>query len=367
MNHSPTCTVNRGPGAAALALILAFLSISAAYGQDATAPKPARLFDSDDTLAVTIRAPWGKIVRDKRNQDPYPATIEYIDEGGSTVSLPLTVARRGVKRQELCDFPPIRLRFEKDVVKGTTFRGQKSLKMVTHCKDRSVYEQYYVIEMLIYRMYRQLTDYSFRVRPLAVTYHDSDRDRADEPRFAFVIEDDGDVAKRHDLKKLKTPTVHYKYLEPELSSVFALFQFMIGNVDWASLKGPDPEECCHNVKLIAAEPRGEGDWIYPVPYDFDSAGLVDAQYAAPPEGLPIRKVTQRLFRGYCWHDDTLDEARDLFFEKEAAILAVVADEERLNSRARRDVDSYLAQFYEILRDPKKFEKEVRSECRGKSR
>ena len=331
-------------------------------------PKPARLFDLQDPLTVTIKAPWRDIERDKKNQDPYPATIEYTDEFGNSVTLPLTVARRGAKRQEACAFPPIKLRFDKNTVKGTTFRGQDSLKMVTHCDRSSSYEQYYVVEMLIYRLYQELTDYSFRVRPLQVVYFDSERNKPiDDGRFAFLIEDVGDVAKRHDLKKLEIPSISYMRMEPNLTSIFSLFQYMIGNVDWASVRGPDPEECCHNVKLIADEPLGEGDWIYTIPYDFDSAGLVNAKYAAPPRGLPIRRVTQRLFRGFCWHNETLDPARDLFREKRDEMLAVIAAEERLNSRTRSGVEDYLAGFYEIMDDPRKWEKEVLSECRGKSK
>jgi hypothetical protein len=351
------------PGLFAAGLLLS--GSLAAQGAAGGAAKPARLFDLGSPLTVTIKAPWRDIERDRKNQDPYPATIEYSDELGNSVALPLTVARRGVKRQEACAFPPIRLRFDKKAAKGTTFRGQESLKMVTHCDRSSYYEQYYMVEMLIYRMYQQLTDYSFRVRPLQVVYFDSERNKPiDEGKFAFLIEDDGDLAKRHDLKKLKIPAISYKQMEPNLASIFSLFQYMIGNVDWAAVRGPDPEECCHNVKLIAKEPRGEGDWIYTIPYDFDSAGMVNAKYAAPPRGLPIRKVTQRLFRGFCWHNDTLDAARDLFREKRDEMMAVLATEERLHSRTRNGVESYLAGFYEIMDDPKKWEKEVLSECRG---
>jgi hypothetical protein len=327
--------------------------------------KPAKLFELKDALEVKVNAPWKQIVRDKKNQDPYPATIEYTDELGNSVTLPLTVERRGVKRQETCKFPPIKLRFNKKDVANTTFRGQKSIKMVTHCDKGSVYEQYYVIEMLIYEMYRQLTDYSFRVRPLTITYHDTDKDKTDKPQFAFLIEDDSDVGKRHDLKKLEIPRVRYSRLEPELTSIFTLFQFMIGNVDWAALRGPDPEECCHNVKLIAPEPLEDGDWIYPVPYDFDSSGLVDAKYAAPPDGLPIRNVTQRLFRGYCWHNGTLEAAKDLMLQNEKALMSLVANESRLSSKSVRGVEGYLGDFFEIIKDPKDFDKKILSECRGK--
>jgi hypothetical protein len=352
-------------------LLAAGLMISgplAAQDEAERPPKPARLFDLQDPLTVTIKAPWNDIERNKRNQDPYPATMEYTDELGNFVALPLTVERRGVKRQEACAFPPIKLRFDKEKVKGTTFRGQDSLKMVTHCDRSRSYEQYYVVEMLIYQLYQELTDYSFRVRSLNIIYFDLERNKPmDDGRFAFLIEDHRDVAKRHDLKKLEIPSISYKRMEPNLASIFSLFQYMIGNVDWASIRGPDPEECCHNVKLIANKPLGEGDWIYAIPYDFDSAGLVDAKYAAPPGGLPIRKVTQRLFRGFCWHNDTLDPARDLFREKRDEMLAVVAKEGRMNSRTRSDVEHYLAGFYEIMDDPKKWEKEVLSECRGKSK
>jgi len=330
------------------------------------APKPAKLFDSEDALTVKLSAPWRDIVRKRKVQDPYPATIEYTDELGNQVSLPLTVERRGVKRQEACKFPPIKLRFEKEVVKGTTFRGQKSIKMVTHCDVGSDYEQYYVVEMLIYRMYNLLTDFSFRVRPLTITYYDSERDKAEDPMFAFLIEDDSDLAKRMGMEKLEVPQVHYKRLEPNLTSVFSLFQYMIGNVDWSALRGPDPEECCHNVKLIAPEGAGDSDWIYPIAYDFDSSGLVDAEYAAPPEGVPIRRVTDRIFRGYCWHNGTLDEARDLYLQNESAILGVIDNEARLTAKTKKIADDFLEDFFKTLRDPQGFEKEVVSDCRGKS-
>ena len=221
--------------------------------------------------------------------------------------------------------------------------------------------------MLIYEMYQLFTDKSFRVRPLSVTYYDTDREREDGPRFAFLIEDDSDVAKRNDLSKLEIPQISYKRMEPELAATLGLFQYMIGNVDWASMRGPDPDECCHNVKLIAPEPLTDGDWIYPVPYDFDSAGLVDAKYAAPPDGLPITKVTQRLYRGYCWHNEELKAARQEFIQKKPQILGMIANDSRLNSRTQRDAGRFLEDFFEIIEDDEEFQEEIVAECRGKSK
>lgn len=354
--------VNRISPVQRLALTVILLTATTvATAQEAA--KPAKLFASDDTLAVTMTGPWRDIERKPDYQGAYPATIEFTDETGRTVKLDMTVERRGVKRQVVCEFPPIRLRFDKETVKGTTFRGEKSLKMVTHCDRSRRYEQYVALEMLAYRMYNVLTDYSFRIRPLLVTYIDSDSGRSNEAKLAFLIEDDGDVAKRHDMKKVRIPQVGPNRLEPELSSLFALYQYMIGNVDWAALSGPDPDECCHNVKLIAPEPIEAATRYYPVPYDFDSAGLVDAEYAAPPGGLGINSVTQRLFRGYCAHNETLPAARELILRHEQDMLALVAGEDRLTPSSRKKAERYLGKFFEIARDPDDFAKNITEKCR----
>ena len=84
--------------------------------------KPPKLFESEQMLEVTLSAPWQDIVRNERNQEPYPAVIEYGGATGETVRHAGTVERRGVKRQETCDFPPIKLRFEKEAVSGSIFR-----------------------------------------------------------------------------------------------------------------------------------------------------------------------------------------------------------------------------------------------------
>lgn len=356
--------VRPGPAHLALLLVTGLLSATLCAQEDTEKDKVPKLFSSEDTLAVSISAPWRDVEREESFQGAYPAKVTYLDDSGNTVILEATVERRGVKRQEICDFPPIRVRFDKEVVKGSTFRGQDSLKMVTHCDKASKYDQYYILEMLSYRIYNLLTDYSFRVRPLEVTYVDSERDKAMDTRFAFLIEDDSDVAKRHDLKKLRIPKANPRKLEPSVNSLMSLYQFMIGNVDWAALRGPDPEECCHNVKLIGPEPLTDDDFIIPLPYDFDSAGLVNAPYAAPPDGLPIKKVTQRLYRGLCMNNDTLESARQQIVGQKAAIMALIEGDERLNSSSKAKASRYLGDFFEIAEDPKDFDKYVISKCRG---
>jgi hypothetical protein len=192
-----------------------------------------RLFSSSDVLDITLTLPRQAIERDEFFfQGTYPAEIEFTDDFGKVNTLALTTERRGMARQVVCRFPPIKLRFQKDAVKGTLLHDQKSLKMVTHCDTTQRISQYSVIEMLAYQMYNLITDYSFRVRPLSVTYQDSESARSTGPRFAFLIEDDSDVARRNGHKKYKGETVTVDQLDSQESSYMSLFEYMIGNTYW---------------------------------------------------------------------------------------------------------------------------------------
>ncbi|MDT8448827.1 MAG: hypothetical protein RQ847_01515 [Wenzhouxiangellaceae bacterium] len=345
---------------AALSLIAGlWLAAGTAGGDTSESDGQLALFSSDATLEITLHAPWRRLVRERGEPVAHHATLELAGEDRRRIGL--TVERRGKSRLEVCSFPPIRLRFpDPDAAAGTPFDGARSLKMVTHCNLGSRWEQYYVREMLAFRFYNLITERSFRVRPLSVVYSDSERDDAEGPRFAFVIENDDTVAERNGLEEIKLARIAPSRLEPLESSRFALFQYMIGNADWSSLSGPTPDECCHNTKLIGAGPDGP---IYALPYDFDSTGFVDAHYAVPQEVLPITRVTQRLFRGFCVHNETLESARREFLDRKRDFFGVLDNEPRLNGRSRRKAERYLDDFFDVLADSQKFERRIIRTCR----
>lgn len=352
-----------GRGAVAALLGLALLAHGLPIAAQDDSPRTPKLFESDEILSLTISAPWQELEKKRKYQGTYPATLEYLDHTGKSITLDLTVERRGVKRQETCRIPPIRLRFEKEAVKETMFRGEKSLKMVTHCQNSDRYDQYYLLEMMAYQMYNRVTDYSFRVQPLSVTYKDSKKGDVEADRFAFVIEDDSDVAKRNGLKKLEVPKIFPHWQESAPTSDFALFQYMISNLDWSALRGPEGEDCCHNVKLIAPRPFEPGDKAIPVPYDFDSSGIVNTPYAAPPEGLGVNSVTQRLYRGFCSHNDTMEASRQKYLSLENDIMAVLDSDARLTDRSKKKAVGFLERFYDILKDDKDFDRQIIQKCR----
>ena len=116
--------------------------------------EPARLFNDNSEMKVTLSGPWRTIRNRVKKDDRYPAQLTYKEADGTSYTLDVEVAPRGLSRRfRVCDFPPLKIHFDKKQTKDTEFEGNKSLKLVTYCKTGSEYEQYYIKEYLIYRIY----------------------------------------------------------------------------------------------------------------------------------------------------------------------------------------------------------------------
>lgn len=325
--------------------------------------KPPKLFAKTGEMAVTLTGPWRSLRRRIEKDAQYPAQLEYTGADGARHVLDIEVAPRGLTRRlRVCEFPPLKLHFDKEKTKGTEFRGNKSLKLVTYCDTQDKYEQYYVKEFLAYRIYNLVTDYSFRVRPLYIQYRDSERKNSEVSRFGFLIEDLDDVANRNGLEKLTVEEIPHKHLDPVEISKFSLFQLLIGNLDWSAFDGPGDESCCHNAKLIGEDEASVPKYV--IPYDFDSSGLVNAHYALPPEGMGLRNIRQRVYRGFCFANGELPGAVEVFNQKQADIVALFRDDRHLNDKTRERALEYIDEFYAVINDAEQFQKDVIGRCRG---
>lgn len=338
------------------------MALAAVLVSAGSAAAQTPLFSDNSELAVTIEAPFSTILRTaRRNTDPHPGAIIVGQERYN-----LLVSARGMSRRisDACAFPPIRIDFENNELRNTLFRGQNRLKLTTHCRPSSSYVQYYVLEYTAYRLYNELTPASFRARPLRVTYRDSDGRRGEDTHFGFFIEDDDDMARRNDRVALEIPTrtVRAAQLDPAAASRVALFQYMIGNLDWDMVESAAGRDCCHNMRLLARSETDHAGAI-PAPYDFDHSGLVNAPYALPPEGLSVRNVRQRLYRGYCAHNDQLPATIALFQSRRDALNAVIASETRLSDARRAAAQRYLDDFFEVIGNPQQVERQLVDRCR----
>lgn len=312
------------------------------------------LFDTDDPLEITLRAPFSDLVREEDKSVEYPGTLVHRD---TTFAVELSV--RGNKRLHECRYPPLRVDFDNDQLDDTLFDHQKDIKLVVLCKPRSKYEDYLRTEFLVYRMLNLITPVGYRVRWTTITYEDTAGRMDPRTEQAFFVERKTRVAKRLDLDKTDVESVAVDALAPEQAALVGLFQYIIANPDYSIIAAPPGDECCHNAKLLA---RRDGKYV-PIIYDFDSSGIIDAEYAVPNPSLNIRRVTQRVYRGYCAHNDQVRQARSRLLAVEDRLMALVENDPLLGPRGKRVAMRFLERSMDILRDDRRFEREIIRECR----
>jgi hypothetical protein len=317
------------------ALILAVASPAAAAAGD----EP--LFQSSDLLRLTIDGPISTIARN-RAEEPRPATLTV---AGTNQALPITLTTRGITRKasDICQFPPLKLSFSGRPPEGSVFAGQKSLKLVTHCRGAESFQQYVLLEYATYRMFNLLSPASFRVRLAQIDYVESGRTVAS--RYGFFIEDLGDVARRNSMQEGKLPPlIPINSLSPRHAALYAMFQHMIANHDWSMRAGPAGENCCHNAKMITPA-RGVAAGAIPIPYDFDFSGLVNAPYATPPDALHLGSVRQRLYRGYCMHNGEAYAVAVQFRAAKPQLIAAITSTPGIDPKTASRAAAFLEPFF----------------------
>lgn len=320
------------------------------------------LFDLQETLDVIVEAPIRSLSSKREKGQDFEGTFRYIDASGTHQSFPVIVNARGKSRLEICDYPPLRITFNPDDTAGTMFEGQRRLKMVRQCMRGGKGRDWLHLELAAYRAYNAISEYSYKVRQLNVTFRDTaSRLGRERVHPAFFLEDDKDMAERLNRKRIRPPKVDPEQMEIVETTHNLLFQYLIGNTDFAVKKGPSGEGCCHNGRVIT-EAAKRHDWII-VPYDFDYAGIIDTEYAMPHERLPIRNVKTRLYRGFCWQNEDLTRSIDLFNQKRGEIESALLPAEISESKSRR-VKNYIERFYDTINDPQMLQKNLLDKCRG---
>ncbi|HEY2706730.1 MAG TPA: hypothetical protein VGI95_01645 [Caulobacteraceae bacterium] len=326
------------------------------------------LFTDDAPLKMVITAPFPALAHAApTSKNPYPASLIVTDGANAPETLPITLHARGLtRRTDFCSFPPLSLGFDKETRHGTIFQGQHKLKLVTYCKLGADYEQRVVLEYLAYKMYNLITPMSFRARAAEVTYRTSPTD-AGVTRFGFLIEDISDVAARNDRGELKAAAHQLTpaRLDAHAAGEATLFEFLIGNLDWELLASTPGTDCCHNGRLIAAPKANAASAtdVVPVPYDYDFSGLVDSPYAGPPEGIPVSRVTDRYYRGYCVSKSLMPGVIDEYRTHRADMAALIANEPHLTGSYRSKAGRFVDSFFALLDDPQRVQREIVNHCR----
>lgn len=321
-----------------LLTLLSLLFIAAAPGPVNQATAQTSLFDRLEQSTVTnisLTLDLDQVLQNKNTNDYVPATFTHQGE-----SWDMEVRVRGRFRRRVCDFPPLKLKFSKDMLSAAGLARHNKFKLVTHCSDNFDGNENILRENLAYELYQIVAGDGFRTQLVKVTYQDNDSDRRVE-RLGILIEDTDEMAHRlggeecDDCYNLDVD----RFAEGALEQT-TLFQYMIGNTDWSA-------KLQRNAKLVQQNAGGQ---FLAVPYDFDFSGLVDTEYAIPNPNIDQEFVKDRVWQWEFEQDPNLDATVEHFLNKEAEILQFVDQYKLLSNRGRRQVTKYLTDFFTSLKD-----------------
>ena len=313
------------------------------------------IFAAEAPVKVRMEFDRKMVIKKKFKEDYHDAKFTYTLDDGTTNTETIRIRARGEFRRKHCTFPPLTLNFKKAGKGERLFSEVNKLKLVTHCKSGQNYQNYLLKEYLVYKLYNQLTDVSFRVRLLEIDYINSRKASDSLRQYGFLIESVKELAARCDAFEIEAMKVHPNLTEQRQMNLIDIFQFMIGNTDYSVYR-------LHNIKLLKSNDfRRERPLA--TPYDLDYSGMVNTYYAAPDPILGIENVRQRIFWGYCQPEDLFDLNFALFQEKRAQLYAVINDFPLLDAREKRSMTGYLDSFYEILDLPASRQRYIVKACR----
>ena len=234
-------------------------------------------FDSIQTIfqkmgafqQMEITLNFDSILASRRLDVEHPAQIKLSGANQADLFLKLKVRPRGKYRRIRCDWPPLRLNFSDTQLKGlNVYHKYDKIKLVTHCKDSALDAQTLLKEYWTYKLYNEVTDSSFRVHLLEVTYIDAVDANRTMKSFAFVIENNQEMAHRINGELVEGLGTKITALANEPFQNMILFNYMIGNRDWKLTTQK-------NLKLV----RHQNSELFTiVPYDFDCSNIVAPDY-----------------------------------------------------------------------------------------
>ncbi len=312
------------------------------------------LFTNQETLDLKMKFSIKDMKKNTNDSTYVDQVIWYKNEAGEWEELEVEMRTRGNFRLNNCYYPPMRMKVKKKQRKGTPFENNKNLKLVMPCSRASNADSYVIKELICYKLFDEVSEYTFSTRMVRLHFENEDDKKGEQEMIGFLIEDDDDVADRFNAKIVDDKKILGTLLEDSAALRHDLFQLMIGNTDFSGLYK-------HNQKVMQLDERT----VVPLAYDFDMTGLVNPPYAQVSNLVDIEKVTDRLYRGFCRDEAKTQTIRQEFLEKEQILFSVVEKYSSwMSSAERKEVDRFLRDFFNILKNDKSFENYIIKACRS---
>jgi hypothetical protein len=312
------------------------------------------LFGESDPMRITLTFDIKKYQREKNKGKYMPVHFHYQLNDTIDLEKELRLKARGQFRRNHCSLAPFWLDFRKTGLENGEHEDIERIKIVTHCKGSQAYEEYVLKEYLCYKIYNIISPVSFRVRLIRMTYVDTGRKNKVTEGWAFMIEPEEMLAQRLDAVVVKRDDLSTSLLRPWEIDILALFQYMIGNVDY-SVYGRQ------NIKFLGLPGFGTAGYS-PVPYDYDYTGLVDANYAIPSEYTGINSVRDRYYLGPCREENAYLAAIEHINLCKEEILQMVRDFEYLDQKHKKMLIDYLEEYFDISDNHKSLISSMQRTC-----
>jgi hypothetical protein len=297
-----------------------------------------RLFEDDSPLEITLRFDLSTYFRTKPKKDYLKANITFHLSESDSITQDIRIRTRGEFRNQYCYYAPIELNFKKADFGYKDLNKISGIKLVPQCNVGKENENYVLKEYLIYKLFNVMTDTSFRVRLLTVNYIDSEKKKKPVKQYGIFIEPIEMLAARTNSVQIVSTALNQKSIIPKVMDRLAIFNYMVGNYDWAVPNN-------HNIKIIKPLVIDTLNLALAIPYDFDWTGFVNAAYAIPAEITGTQSVRERIFLGVCRSREAYLKDLDQFLEKKDEFYKVINDFPYLNKSIKKDVTLYLDEFF----------------------
>jgi len=314
-------------------------------------------FGTDEPLAITLKYDISAFIKNKQDGEYLDAELQ-VNYKDMPVTKNIRIKARGNFRRGQCAFPPLFLNFKTDEIENTELKGMQKIKIVTHCSSSKNSENYIFKEYLAYKLYNILTDRSFRVRLLDLSYIDTGKKQKNYRQHGFIIEPIELVAKRTESVLIDPTIVRGPNLTEVDADRVAFFHYMIANTDWRFKSG-------HNMKYMKSL-NDITDKVIAVPYDFDFSGFVGTNYSFPQEwATTCVDIRDREYLGYCRdNEESYLKTIALYNDKKDEILKTISDFGYITDKEKESLIDFINEFYLEINQTKRFMSTLKNQCRN---
>ena len=323
-------------------------------GQTDTLKKDFDLFDSNEILELSLSFDITKFEREKPKDEYLDAILTIHLNKEDSLIRKIRVKSCGDMRNKYCKLPPMVLNFTKTEFINENLHKLGKVKLYTHC--RSGNEEYLFKEYLVYKLYNMLTECSFRVRIARITYKDIYNKNEPVVAYGFFIEPTDLLVERLNAIPVGAVPLTQRNILPDMIDRMAIFSYMVGNTDWSVSNQ-------HNCKVFMQNDLNRPDQDMIIPFDFDYAGIVNANYAIPGKGLSIKSVSERIYIGMCRDEEGFSTALKEFSDKKEELYRIIEEFDPISDRGKKEMIRYLDEFYKLFNDRNAIVKVFLSECR----